>query len=148
MADSWVIKYTNLSSHDLQISPWQGTPLDSIHNVPHQPAGTLAKGESDYLSFDQSGGKWIADGDITIEQSVSFQNKSLWVKLHAPLQVMGVGSEPYWYYATTDGLYPGNWGDKYYGDSKTASFSGLSVKLTGNAHHSTLTVDVVFEDQS
>ncbi|MGA0560168.1 hypothetical protein ACO2Q8_26130 [Larkinella sp. VNQ87] len=148
---AWIINYHNLSSRSVGITHFGGVTEAVVGEVNHQPASPLDTGSTDYLSLDQNALKFIADGAIDIYQGVRVDYQTLWVRIHVPIQVFGIGSSPYWYYQINDGSDPGlgshAW-NKHDSDSVSTTISNLSVKLSPTKDHSNLTVDVTLDDQN
>jgi hypothetical protein len=149
MANSWEFIYHNLSSHDLHVASVEGLPQGGIGELNHQPGDTLAVGQKDYLAFDQSMLKWVAEGSIDFTQSLGQPGaERIYLRMVVPMQVIGIGYSPYWYYHVGNGHPKSNeWGDYYYGDTKTVVCGGMKVTISGVSSHQSLSVTVVFEDE-
>jgi len=146
---AWVMKYHNLSSKPVEITSFGGITQDVVGIINHEPATHLDTGATDYLSIDQSALTFIADGDIDVYQGVRTTDKTLWVRLHVPLQMFGIGKSPYWYYQTNDGDDPGldsgSW-NKHDTDTVETSIDKISVKLSPVKSHTDITLEVKLDD--
>lgn len=146
---AWEIKYHNLSSQTFDITKFGGITQDVVGIVNHQPADTLPTGSQDYLSLDQNAFKFIAEGDIDIYQGVIMHEGTLWVRLHVPFQMFGIGTSPYWYCMFNDGKDPGldssAWA-KHDSDTVVSNIKGIRAKMSPTKDHSDITLDVLLDD--
>lgn len=154
MADAWRIKYSNLSSHDVQITDFGGVTEAVVGEVNHKPSGTLAAGASDYLGMDQNALKFIANGALDFYQGLSWGGMTLWVRIHVPLQILGIGTRPYYYIHTDSGQDPGldgSWQGGTSTDNSSVEIAngdeGLKITISPTGTHTTLTVAVTIEDK-
>jgi hypothetical protein len=101
--------------------------------------------------MDQNAMKFIADGDIDFYQGIVGKGQTLWVRIHVPLQLFGIGTSPYWFYLINNGANPGldspSW-SQHDSDTVNTTFGELKVAMSPTKSHSTITVNVTLEDQS
>lgn len=153
MSGAWIIKYHNLSSQNLTVTGAGGSAQAVVGETNHEPASTLTSGGQDYLSLDQNSFKFIANGDIDFHQGLRLNGHTLYIRLHVPIQVFGIGSAPYWYYCKDEGSghTPSNDSSVWTKcENKTVStvFAGLTAKMSPVSTHTTLTVSVTVDDKS
>lgn len=148
---TWIIRYHNLSSQSVGITHYGGITEEVVGEVNHEPANHLDTGGTDYLSLDQNALTFIASGGVDIYQGLRVSDKTLWVRLHMPVQVFGMGTSPYWYYQINDGSDPGldsgAW-SKHDADTVETTVNNLNVKLSPTKSHTEITVEVRLDDQS
>lgn len=147
----WQIQYRNLSSQEVMITHYGGVTQAVVGEINHEPDQKLGVGGSDYLSIDQNAMKFIADGDIDFYQGIVGKGQTLWVRIHVPIQVFGIGTSPYWFYLINRGGDPGldspSW-SQHDSDTVNTTFGELMVTMSPTKSHSTITVNVTLEDQS
>ena len=148
---AWIIKYHNLSSQTVRITSYGGVTEAVVGEINHEPASSLGTGATDYLSMDQNALKFIADGAVDFYQGVCVENQTLWVRIHVPVQMFGIGTSPYWYYQINDGSDPGldseAW-SQHDADTVETTINNLSVKMSPTKSHTEITVDVRLDDRS
>lgn len=151
---AWIIKYRNLSSKTVTLSGVGGYLEAVVDVINHQPARTLGPGGSDYLSISETAVlDVIANGEVDFFQGVGLGDDVLWVRIVAPLQVVGIGTSPYWHYyigkkwerVSVDGSTRTAW-SRHDSDTVTTTFNGLQVKMSPVKSHTEITVEVLLED--
>ncbi len=148
---AWVIRYHNLSSHDVSITNFGGTLEDVVSEVNHQPSSSLATGERDYLSIDQNSPKFIGSGAVDFYQGIGDPPGSmLWVRIHVPFQMLGIGTGPYWYYMINEGRNPtledSGW-QRHESETVKTQFASFKVVLSPVVSHTEIELSVILEDE-
>ena len=148
---AWQIKYQNVSSKKLNITGFGGVTEAVVGEINHQPASTLDIGGSDYLSMDPNAMKFIANGDADFYQGIGVSGNYLWVRVHVPFQMLGIGTSPYWYYLVNNGADPTldskSW-KKHDSDSVSIDFAGFTAKLSPTKDHTSITLSVTIDDKA
>ncbi len=150
MANSWQIVYSNLSSQEVTITSWKGITEEVVGEINHETGHILASGGGkDYLAMDQNALKFIASGALDFYQGLNAKKETLWVRLHVPVQVFGIGTSPYFYVYVDNGSDPGlgssQW-EKHDRDQVIKNFGGLKATVEPTGSHTNLTVSVTLED--
>jgi hypothetical protein len=148
---AWVITYHNYSATPLQITNFGGVTEAVVGETNHQPGNTLAVGASDYLSLDQNALSFVADGVVDFFQGIGVSGAMLWVRVHVPLQVFGIGTGPYWYYLINQGQAPSldspGW-QQHGSDTVNITMAKFAITLSPVVDHSDINLDVAFDDKS
>lgn len=148
------MKFTNYSPTEWTRSV-NGSSIDAVmQNLTHTPSGHLkANSGVEQLGADQSILSFVATGYIDLyccwyDPSTT---ERFGVKIHIPLQVLGMGTAPYWYVMsdkTSNINAAPNWikAGNDPADSYTwTNVSGYKIRGTPTASHSSLSVDVIIE---
>jgi hypothetical protein len=147
---AWVITYHNYSSVPLRITRFGGVTQAVVGEINHEPGAALEIGASDYLSLDQNALSFVADGVVDFFQGIGTNGAMLWVRVHVPLQIFGIGTGPYWYYLTNQGQIPtlddAEW-QQHGSDTVNITMAGYAVTLSPTVQHSTLNLEVTFDDK-
>lgn len=146
---AWIIKYHNVSSKTLTLSDFNGITQAIVGEINHEPDKTLESGGEDYLSLDQNALKFISDGGIDIYQGINMPTKTLWIRMHVPVQVFGIGTSPYWYYLINNGENPtldnSSW-KEHDSDTIDTTINDLKIKMSPVKDHTSITLDIIIDD--
>lgn len=148
------MQFQNFSSTEFTRS-LSGSSIDAVlQNLNKRPSGHLkAHSGLEELSADQNALSFIATGDIDLYCTWydATSGERLGIKIHVPVQVLGIGTGPYWYYAWDQGK---GINDAYQwhqigdpADVKEFDMQHFKVQARPEAHHDSLKVLVTIQDK-
>jgi len=144
-------KFTNYSGVDWQRSSYSWSKKVLEDQIASEPKPTLNNNDSTSMALDSNVLEILAAGNCEIECCWQNQEKNLsfGVKLHWPVQILGIGTSPYYLTSKRSWGQDPSWGRPDGSDEAAHVYqfseNGVKVTMTPTASAQSISVDVLID---